>query len=94
MKIVRLDENNKVVEILPESTYELGISYWYGEEFANQCVEAPDDIKQNLFYNKETGLFIEKETINDDKEFSEIELLKQQVEEQQMIINAMLGVVE
>lgn len=59
MKYVRLDEQNKVVEILPESTYELGIEHWYGAEFAAQCVEAPDDITEGMYYiDKE---FVEEE---------------------------------
>ena len=58
MKIVRL-ENNIVKEILPEATYEKGITYWYGEAFAARCVEAPDDIKQGMVYNPSDGTFSE-----------------------------------
>lgn len=47
MKIVRL-ENNVVKEILPEATYEKGIVFWYGENFAAKCVEAPDDVTQGM----------------------------------------------
>lgn len=61
MKIVRL-ENNIVKEILPEATYEKGITYWYGEAFAARCVEAPDDIKQGMVYNPSDGTFSEPVT--------------------------------
>lgn len=50
MKIVRIN-NGKVVEILPEETYELGIAHWYGEAFAAQCVAASDDVKQGWTYS-------------------------------------------
>lgn len=50
MKIARI-ENNVVVEILPEETYKLGISYWYGKDFADQCVDAPDNVKQGWVYD-------------------------------------------
>ena len=55
MKYVKLI-NNIVVEILPESTYEKGINYWYGEEFAKSCIEAPDDVSCYMIYN-EDGTF-------------------------------------
>ena len=57
MKIVYLDPDNSVREILPEATYEKGAAFWYGPEFAERCVEAPDDVEQGYVYNAETGIF-------------------------------------
>lgn len=56
MKVVRL-QNNIVAEIIPE--YALPVEKWYGVEFAAQCVEAPDDIKQGMVYDPETETFSE-----------------------------------
>lgn len=42
MKIVRL-KNNIVVEIIPE--YALPVEKWYGEEFASECLEGPDEVQ-------------------------------------------------
>lgn len=81
MKIVRL-ENNIVKEILPEATYEKGITYWYGEAFAARCVEAPDDVKQGMAYNPSDGTFSEpvaEEPIITKTLEEEVEELKQVV---------------
>ncbi len=90
LKIARLDKNI-VVEILPEAVHELGVAYWYGQEFANLCVQAPDSVLNGMFYDKESESFYFKEI--EEPQLSEIELLKQQVE-QQKLIDAMLGVSE
>ena len=76
LKYVRLDGNNKVVEILPESTYGLGIEHWYGQEFASHCVSAPDNIQEGLYY--QNGAFIEREEQNQ-REATELEKLEAQV---------------
>lgn len=47
MKTVRL-ANDVVVEIIPD--YALPVEKWYGENFAKQCVEAPDDVEQGYVY--------------------------------------------
>lgn len=47
MKIVRL-VNNVVIEIIPESARP--VADWYGEAFASQCVEAPDEVEQHWGY--------------------------------------------
>ena len=56
MKTVRL-MNNKIIEILPD--YALPAEKWYGLEFASQCVEAPDDVRQGLVYDEATKTFAE-----------------------------------
>lgn len=56
MKTVRLSEN-KVVEIIPE--YALPVAKWYGEAFAAQCIEAPNEVEQNWAYDPETNTFSE-----------------------------------
>lgn len=50
MKTVRL-QSNVVVEIIPD--YALPVAQWYGEAFAAQCVEAPDDVSQGWVYDGE-----------------------------------------
>ena len=52
MKFVRLNENT-VVEVIPE--YALPVERWYGETFASQCVEAPDEVEQGWVYDPEAG---------------------------------------
>lgn len=49
MNIVRI-EAGIVVEILPQETYGLGAAHWYGEDFATQCIEAPDNVAQGWTY--------------------------------------------
>lgn len=56
MKTVRI-ENGVVVEIIPD--YALPVSQWYGESFAAQCVEAPDEVGQRWQYDSEAGTFSE-----------------------------------
>lgn len=50
MKTVRV-KNGVVAEIIPE--YALPVEQWYGANFAAQCVEAPDEVKQNWTYDGE-----------------------------------------
>lgn len=54
MKTVRL-KDNEVWEIIPEDA--LPAADWYGPEFAEQCVEAPDEVEQRWVYDPETGTF-------------------------------------
>ena len=54
MKTIRL-ENGVVAEIIPE--YALPVEKWYGEEFAGQCVEASDTVKQGMVYDPVTKTF-------------------------------------
>ena len=42
-------------EIIPD--YALPVEKWYGEEFASNCVEAPEDVKEGLLYDPETKTF-------------------------------------
>ena len=58
MKYVRLNNDNMVVEIIPN--YALPIEKWYGEEFAKKCVEAPDDISYDMVYNVQTKTFTKR----------------------------------
>lgn len=55
MKIVYVKEN-VVQEIIPE--YALPVDKWYSAEFADKCVEAPDDVEQRWVYDPETGIFL------------------------------------
>lgn len=47
MKTVRL-KNGRVYEIIPE--YALPVEEFYSPEFVAQCMEAPDEVKQNWIY--------------------------------------------
>ena len=47
MKVIRL-KNNRVVEIIPE--YALPVEKWYGEKFASECLEAPDEVQTGWKY--------------------------------------------
>ena len=50
-------KRNIVVEKIPD--YALPVAKWYGEEFAKQCVEAPEDVKCGMVYDPETNTFSE-----------------------------------
>lgn len=54
---VRL-QNNIVCEILPENAAIPSVAYWYGDDFAAQCIQAPENITQGMVYNAETEEFI------------------------------------
>lgn len=54
--VVRV-ENGIVAEVIPE--YALPVEKWYGEDFAKECVEAPDEVEQGWLYDKENGTFSE-----------------------------------
>lgn len=54
MKMVRI-MNNEVQEILPDTARP--VADWYGEAFAAQCVEAPDEVEQHWTYDPEAGTF-------------------------------------
>lgn len=43
--------NSTVIEIIPD--YALPVEKWYGAEFAAQCVEAPDEVKQGWTRNED-----------------------------------------
>ena len=48
---------NTVREIIPDEATQPSVAHWYGEEFAAQCVEAPNDVQQGYIYDAETGAF-------------------------------------
>lgn len=54
MKMVRIMDG-EVREILPDAARP--VADWYGESFAAQCVEAPDEVEQRWTYDPETGSF-------------------------------------
>lgn len=58
MKTVHL-RDSIVSEIIPE--YAKPVKKWYGEEFASECIEAPDEVYQNWVYNAETNKWSEPE---------------------------------
>ena len=75
-------KNNIVVERIP--AYAEPVSKWYGEEFAKQCVEAPEEVKCGMVYDPETNAFSEP------KEESVVKKGPTTAE----ILNALLGVTE
>lgn len=50
MRYVRLNEANRVAEILPQETYG-DLAYWYGNDFAARCVPAPDEVEEGMVYD-------------------------------------------
>ena len=81
MKIVRLF-NNRVAEIIPETA--TPVSKWYGEFFASQCVEAPDEVECGWYYDSETKTFSEYEPTTPVEPDSDVTT--------DDILNALLGV--
>lgn len=69
MKIVRM-VNNIVVEIIPD--YALPVEEWYGIDFAKNCVEAPDEVEQNWYYDQNTKNFYKEQKVN----IEEVKFLK------------------
>jgi len=61
--------NNIVIEIVPQSATTPpallpsianglpSITYWYGEDFAAQCVQAPDNVEQGWVHDPDSGTF-------------------------------------
>jgi hypothetical protein len=47
MMVVRI-QKGIVVEKIPD--YALPVEKWYGEKFAKQCVDAPDEVEQGWRY--------------------------------------------
>lgn len=58
MKWVRL-ENNVVREVIPDEATKPNVAYWYGDDFAAQCKQAPDEVDQRWVYDPETGKYSE-----------------------------------
>lgn len=60
-KIVYIDvdmyKRKYVREIIPDEC--TPIVDWYNEDFASRCIEAPENVQQNMIYNPETGIFSE-----------------------------------
>lgn len=54
MKWVRLEDKNVVREIIPTEATSPNIAHWYGEAFAAECVEAPDEVEQGWVFDGET----------------------------------------
>lgn len=64
-----------VREILPDAA--VPIAEWYNEEFASHCVEAPDDIKQNMLYDEKAKEFYEYCSLEEDDRFVDNSIGKQ-----------------
>ncbi len=60
MKNVRI-VNNIVAEILPEEANP--VKEWYNEQFAKECVEAPDEVEQNWYYDAKNNKFYNPEDL-------------------------------
>ena len=80
-------QDNRVTEVIPE--YALPVEKWYGEKYAKECIEAPDEVGPNWVYNPvtesfsapdESGEVEEKVTLEGLKE--ENKLLKAQLQAQ------------
>lgn len=60
MQYVRI-EANVVVELVPPYVYEPSIAYWFNQAYADQCVEAPDNVVEGMIYNPKTKTFLNPE---------------------------------
>ena len=58
MRMVQLS-NNIVQQILPNDITLDNVAQYYNEDFAAQCVEAPDHVEQRWVYDPEAGTFSE-----------------------------------
>ena len=56
MKTVHIIANT-VREIIPAEATQPSVAHWYGEDFAAQCVTAPDDVREGYIYDADTGAF-------------------------------------
>lgn len=56
MSIVRVSDGI-VKEIIPE--YAIPVADYYGEAFAQLCMEAPDEVKPNWYYDSGSNTFSE-----------------------------------
>ena len=54
MKKVQI-QSNVVKEVIPD--YALPVERWYGPAFAEQCVDAPEEVEQGWVYDPYTGNF-------------------------------------
>jgi len=43
-------ENGVVREIIPDEATTPSVAYWYGEDFAESCVEADDEVQERWSY--------------------------------------------
>ena len=57
MKNIRLNPDNRVAEIIPEAACTPSIAHWYGDVFAAQCREAPDEVACGWVYDSESQTF-------------------------------------
>ena len=91
MKKVRI-QNNEVVEIIPDSA--LPVEKWYGPEFAESCVDAPDEVEQNWVYDPTTQTFYEPvettpDTADTEKEPTQFDVIEAQVAYTAMMTNTL-----
>ena len=63
MKTVRV-VSNRVIEIIP--VYATPVEKWYSKEFASSCIEAPDDVQPNWYYDSATATFSKDPALNAD----------------------------
>lgn len=75
MKVVRIVDG-EVWEIIPEAARP--VADWYGEAFAAQCVEAPDEVEQHWSYDPETREFFPPKPYDPEPEkiYTEADMLR------------------
>lgn len=81
MKVVRID-SGEVREVIPD--YALPVEKWYGEEFAAQCVEAPDEVDQRWVYDSKTGTFSQPVEPEPGPEYTEMQIVQQDITDLQL----------
>ena len=88
MKVVRL-LNGVVFEIIP--TEATPVEKWYGERFAAECVEAPDEVEQGWAYDGE-HFYIPEPEPEVDPEPTQLDIIEAQVAYTAMMTDTLLEV--
>jgi hypothetical protein len=65
MKTVRI-KDGIVIEIIPQEATVPSVSHWYGEDFAAECMDTPDDVQQNWLYDSNTQTFSEPSQVTEE----------------------------
>lgn len=78
MKWVKVNENNRIAEIIPEAACMPSIAHWYGDAFAAQCREAPAEVECGWVYDPEAQTFSAPDA-DPPAPVDEVTLLKAQV---------------
>ena len=90
MKVVRL-QNLVVSEVIPN--YALPVEKWYNEEFAKDCMEAPEYVEQGWVYHPDTETWSEpSESVLPEPEPTQLDIIEAQIAYTAMMTDTLLEV--